>query len=53
MTRLDTRQQAPLDPTEDLLDALREALDRARRWAGVPVEPDTGERAPMRQWVPA
>lgn len=53
MTRLDARQRAPLDPKEELLDALREALDRARQWAGVPVESDTGERAPMRQRVPA
>lgn len=53
MTRLDTRQRAPMDPKEELIDALREALDLARRWAGVPEEPDTGTRAPMRQRVPA
>lgn len=53
MTRLDTRQRAPLDPTEELIDALREALASARRWAGVPEETDTGTRAPMHQRMPA
>jgi hypothetical protein len=53
MTRLDTRQRAPMEPGEELRDAARTAQDYLRRWIGVPADPDTGERAPVRQRVPA
>lgn len=48
--RLDARREMPRDVVVDALKALAEEL---RRWAGEPAEPDTGERAPLRQRVPA
>lgn len=53
MTRLDTRQRAPVGPADEVLDAARAVQECLRRWVGLPPEPDTGERAPMRQRVPA
>lgn len=40
-------------PTDELVTALRDTIAHLRRWAGEPSEPDTGERAPVRQRVPA
>lgn len=54
MTRLDQRQRGPVTPTDALREATQGAIDALRRWVGDTVpEVDTGERAPMRQRVPA
>lgn len=40
-------------PTDELVKAVRDTIAHLRRYAGESAEPDTGERAPLRQRVPA
>lgn len=53
MRAVQHRPEERARPTDDLVEALRDAIAHLRRWAGEPPDPDTGERAPVRQRVPA
>jgi len=52
MIRLDQRAP-PVTPADSLQRDAQAAIDALRRWAGILPDPDTGERVPPRQRVPA
>lgn len=53
MRATDARRDGPTEDRERLRGLAQDVVDALRRWVGVPVEVDTGERSPMRQRVPA
>jgi hypothetical protein len=52
MIRLD-QHAPPVTPADSLRHDVQTAIEALRKWAGVLPDPDTGERVPPRQRVPA
>ena len=52
MIRLD-QHAPPVTPADSLRHDVQTAIEALRKWAGILPDPDTGERVPPRQRVPA